>query len=334
MNVFKRIFATFLAFASLFISSVTKPNEKDGNFRVTSYVVADSIQSVERIYGEDFDIITDVILFGGASFNAKGKIEKRKTVLETALSNLRTVIGERNVKIFVNLLGPGALESHDDYVSEMNDQAKQHTLAFKSGVLEDNIVALLDEYDFDGVFFDYEYPLNTVNWGPFNRFLVRLDKKLGKKILGLAVVDWDIKLSLGSFMAVDRFEAMLYDGFDEEGRHATPETVRQLLKKMKIYSIPKEKLDVGLAFYARPTDRSAYWYDYASCCDRLDENGFYYDASVDKTFWFNRPSNIAETAAYALDEGYGGVMIWHYTCDFPSSDPRSLLNAVGNTVKK
>jgi len=334
VEALKRIIATVTAFLSLFVSTVLNPGGADKNeeFRVTSYIIASNIQDEKRLHEEDFDIITDVILFGCVSFNAKGEVETQKEILETALANLRSAIGERKVKIYVNLLGPGPLESHGDYNKDQADQGRQHTLAFKSGVLEDNIVALLEKYDFDGVFFDYEYPLNYINWTPFNQFLVRLDSKIGDKILGLAVTEWDIKLSLGSFMAIDRFEVMLYDVYDDEGRHATPQKVKELSKKLKLYSIPKEKLDFGLPFYARPTDKTAYWYDYASFCEGIDENGYYYDAGIEKTFWFNRPSDIAETTLYAIENDFGGVMIWHYNCDLPSSDSRSLLRAVGSTV--
>ncbi len=334
MTFIKRAVATFLAAISLFFSVVSNPGwgGKKENFRVTSYVVASRIQNENSLHSEDFDIITDVILFGCASFNAKGEVETQKAILETALSNLKTVIKNRNVKIHINLLGPGALENHNDFYENMADQGKQHTLAFKSGMLEDNIAALLEEYNFDGVFFDYEYPLNYKNWTPFNQFLVRLDGKIGNRVLGLAVSEWDIKLSLGSFMAVDRFEVMLYDVYDSEGRHATPQKVKELSENLKKYSIPKEKLDFGLPFYSKPTDRDAYWYAYADYCDRIDENGYYHDSYAGKTFWFNRPDDIAETTRFALDNDFGGVMIWHYSCDFSSDDSRSLLGAVGKTV--
>lgn len=334
MIAIKRAIATILAVLNLFFSVASKPGAGDEKkrFRVTSYVTANSVQNIGRLHTEDFDIITDVILFGCASFDSTGKVNVQKDVLETALSNLRSVIGERDVSIHVNLLGPGPLESHGDYTKDMRDQGKQHTKAFKSGVLEDNIIALVDEYDFDGVYFDYEYPLNYINWTPLNQFLVRLDSKLGEKILGLAVTEWDIKLSLGSYAAVDRFEVMLYDVYDKDGKHSTPETVKELSKKLRQYSIPAEKLDLGLPFYARPTDNDAYWYDYASFCEKLDENGFYYDSGLGKTFWFNRPADIAEKTRFAIEKDFGGVMIWHYSCDLPSSDSRSLLKAVGDTV--
>lgn len=338
MTAIKRIVATMLAAMSLFFSTFSNisgwKDAKNKKFRVTTYAVARSIQNENRLHSEDFNIITDVILFGCATFDSKGAVHEDEAVLQKALSNLRNVIGERNVKIHLNFWGPEPLESHNDVNKDLADQGKQHTLAFKSGVLEDNIIAILEKYDFDGVYFDYEYPLNYINWTPFNQFLVRLDAKLGKKILGLAVTEWDIKLSLGSYMAVDRFEVMLYDVYDDLGRHSTPEKTFELSKKLKLYSIPKEKLDFGLPFYARPTDKATYWYAYADFCNGIDENGYYYDDATGKTFWFNRPSDIAEKTQYAIDNGFGGVMIWHYSCDLPSSDSRSLLAAIENTIEK
>lgn len=334
MIAIKRAIATILAFLNLFFSFATRPGAGDEkkNFRVTSYVVASGVQDESRLHTEDFDIITDVILFGCASFDSAGNVNVQRSVLEKALSNLRNVIGERDVQIHVNLLGPGPLENYADFEEKMKSQGKQHTKAFKSGVLEDNIASLVDEYDFDGVYFDYEYPLNYVNWTPFNQFLVRLDAKLGERILGLAVAEWDIKLSLGSYAAVDRFEVMLYDVYDADGNHATTETVKELSKKLKQYSIPSNKLDLGLPAYARPTDKSEYWYEYAKYFDKLDKDGFYRDERLGKTFWFNRPAEIEEKTRFAIDNEFGGVMMWHYACDLPSSDPSSLLRAVGKTV--
>ena len=59
---------------------------------MTSYVTANSVQDIGRLYSEDFDIITDVILFGCASFDSTGEVNIQKNALEKALSNLRAVL--------------------------------------------------------------------------------------------------------------------------------------------------------------------------------------------------------------------------------------------------
>lgn len=336
MASINRIIATFMAFANLLLGSLGlagKPDSgREEKFRVTSYVVAQQVQDEKNVHSEDFDIITDVILFGCVTFNADGSLNIEEETMDTALKNLRAAIGDRNVKIHLNVLGPGPETEHADWNDSMLDQGRQHTNAFKSGVLEENLVSFVTDNGFDGLFFDYEYPLNYTNWTPFNQFLVRIDSLLGDKILGLAVTEWDTKLSLGSYLAVDRFEVMLYDVYDEDGKHSTVQKSEDLMRIFYKFLIPREKIDFGLPSYARPSDRDAYWYAYREYFDKLDENGWFYDENIDKKFWFNRPEDIAEKTQFALDEGLGGVMFWSYACDLPSSLPDSLLGAAGNAI--
>jgi GH18 family chitinase len=98
--------------------------------------------------------------------------------------------------------------------------------------------------------------------------------------------------------------------------------------------MPLDKVNIGLAFYSRPTDMSAYWYGYNGCYETMTEDGWYHCDDTDKDFWFNTPDVIAAKTDYAINHGYGGVMIWHYNCDLPSTHEGSLLRAVGETVEK
>ena len=85
---------------------ISSPDKKVENFKVTTYIRGDYIQEENSLYSEDFDIITDVILFECASFDNKGNIVYEKDKLETALKNIRNAIGERDINITLNLLGP------------------------------------------------------------------------------------------------------------------------------------------------------------------------------------------------------------------------------------
>ena len=322
-----------LIIANLFGITSLPFTEKAENFKVTTYVRGEYIQSKNSLYPEDFDIITDVILFECASFNSEGEVICNESLLETALANLRKTIGNRDVKITLNLLGPWGKTDSDVWEEQMEAQSEEHNKAFASGVLEDNIIAVLDKYDFDGVHFDYEYPLSSSAWHHFNNFLVSLDKKLGDYTLGVAGNDWNIKFSTAAIEAIDTFEIMLYDMVDEEGKHATYEDTVKAVQKVGIYGMPIEKVNVGLAFYSRPTDMSAYWYGYNGCYEGIDENGWYHCDDTDKDFWFNTPEVIRDKTEYAVNNGFGGVMIWHYSCDLPSSHEDSLLRAAGNAIK-
>lgn len=338
MNVFiDRIVAFFTALIT-FITGLFGLNFETGNkvddFRVTAYIRGDYVQTDESLHPEDFDIITDVILFECASFNSNGEVVYDENKLETALSNIRSAIGDRDVSVTLNLLGPWGNTDSDIWEEQMEAQSEEHNKAFTSGVLEDNIIAVLDKYDFDGVHFDYEYPISLKAWHYYNNFLVSLDKKLEEYTLGVAGNDWNIKFSTAAIAAIDTFELMTYDFVDSEGRHATFEGTAELVKKVGFYGMPAEKVNVGLPFYSRPTDMSAYWYGYNGCYEKIDENGWYHCENTDKDFWFNTPDVIEKKTAFAYNNGYGGVMIWHYNCDLPSSHEDSLLKAVSTAIKK
>lgn len=309
-------------------------DKKVDDFKVTTYIRGDYVQSPDSLYAEDFDIVTDVILFECASFNAEGEIVYDEVKLETALGNIRNAIGDRDVNITLNLLGPWGITDSDVWEEQMEAQSDEHNKAFTSGVLEDNIIEILDKYDFDGVHFDYEYPISAKAWRYYNKFLVSLDEKLGDYTLGVAGNSWNIKFTTAAIAAIDSFEIMSYDMIDDEGRHATYEDTVKLVQNVGIYGMPYDKVNVGLAFYSRPTDMSTYWYGYNGCYDGIDENGWYHCNDIDKDFWFNTPDVIAAKTEYAINHGFGGVMIWHYNCDLPSTHEDSLLRAAGETVEE
>lgn len=338
MSVFISQIIAFFTSLILFISGIFgintgSPDKKADNFRVTTYIRGEYVQNPNSVHPEDFEIVTDVILFECASFNAKGEIILNEPVLSTALKNIRDAIGSRNVHITLNLLGPGGVTSSDIWEEQMEAQSIEHNKAFTSGVLEDNIIEVLDKYGFDGVHFDYEYPISAKAWKYYNNFIVSLDKKLGDYSLGVASNAWNIKFSTAAIKAIDTFEIMLYDMIDSEGRHSTYDDTVKAVQKVGFYGLPLEKVNVGLAFYSRPTDMSAYWYGYSGCYQEIDENGWYHCDDTNKDFWFNTPDVIADKTEYALTNGFGGVMIWHYNCDLPSTHEASLLRAVGNTIK-
>lgn len=323
--------ALFMLIAGAFGIPVSEENRDD--FRVTTYIRADYVQSPDSLYSEDFDIITHVILFECADFDNQGNVVLATQKLECALDNVRAAIGERDVKITLNILGPRGQTDSDVWEDQMEAMAREHIKAFTSGVLEDNIIGVLEKYGFDGVHFDYEYPLSSEAFRAYNKFLVSLGKKLADRYtLGVAASDWNIKYSSAAISAVDTFEFMLYDFNDDEGRHSTCEGMTELVRKIGFYGIPLDKVNIGLPFYSRPTDMSAYWYGYNSCYGDIDKNGWYHCEDTDKDFWFNTPEVIQKKTQFALDNGYGGVMIWHYSCDLPSTHEDSLLRAVGKAV--
>ncbi len=310
--------------------------DKVENFRVTTYIRGDAIMYWGgELYKEDFDIVTDVILFECATFNSKGEIEYDTYKMETVLGAVREAIGERDIHLTLNLIGPSGNTDSDVWEEQMEAQSVEHNKAFESGALEDNIVAVLDKYDFDGVHFDYEYPISLKAWHYYNKFIVSLDKKLGENYtLGVAGNAWNIKFTNAAIQAIDTFELMTYDYVDEDGRHSTYENTLEQIRQLGLRGMLPEKVNVGIPFYSRPADMSAYWYGYNGCYDKMTEDGWYHGVETGKDFWLNTPEVVAQKTDYCIENGFGGVMIWHYNCDLPSTHQDSLLRAIGETVDK
>ncbi|MBQ5592604.1 MAG: glycoside hydrolase family 18 protein [Clostridia bacterium] len=314
--------------------SLNVTDKKVDDFKVTTYIRGDAVMYWGgEIYEEDFDIITDAIIFECATFNVRGEVEYDAEKMETVLERVRGAIGDRDVRLTLNLIGPWGNSDSDAYEDQMEAQSDEHNKAFESGVLEDNIVAVLERYDFDGVHFDYEYPLSLKAWHYYNRFLVSLDKRLGDDYtLGVAGNAWNIKFTNAAIEAIDTFELMSYDYIDEQGRHATYEDTLEQIHQLGLKGIPFYKVNVGIPFYSRPTDLSAYWYGYNGCYEKMTEDGWYHCDDIDKDFWFNTLEVVAQKTDYCIRNGFGGVMIWHYNCDLPSSHEDSLLRSIGETV--
>ncbi len=308
--------------------SLKQSDNKD--FRVTSYFVSQNIQSPGSINPDAFDVITDAIIFGCVTFNENAEITVDTSLLVPALVNLRNAIGDRNVNVYINILGPGSDGGISDWNEQMKNQGEKHSKVFKTKMLEGRIANLLDEYELDGIFFDYEYPVEMKYWNDFSRFLVRLDKTTDRKI-GIAVAHWDLGLSYSAIKAVDMVELMQYDLFDADGNHSSFKSAVDGFKAVRDYLLPREKVDLGVPFYGRPATGAGYWPPYNQYASNLN-----YDDSAETEqgkAYFNSWQTIYDKTAYAISRGLGGMMVWHYSCDVEFDDEYSLFSAMNECIE-
>lgn len=316
--------------------ATTKKSTEAKNFRVVSYLVANqSLNNYANIDKSHLKQQTDIIVFGIAGFNEDGTIWLDND-FSLRLNNIKKAMKATGSKarVHINLLGPGSKSTSNVWEDQMEDQAIRHSKAFATGKLEGNILNLLNKYKFDGVFFDYEYPLKKQYWSEFDSFLVKLDKKLGSKyIIGAAISPWNTKQTKAGIDVLDMVEVMSYDTWDDDGNHATFSQSKSDVIQMIIRGYDLSKMDLGIPFYARPTNHGAYWYAYNGDADRIDENGLCYDKATGLTFSYNTPSVVYEKTNWAIKRGMGGVMIWHYACDVSAKHSKSLFNAVEDAKK-
>lgn len=329
-------------------------DENESDFRVTSYIVADTIYDKANLDADSFNTITDVILFGVNVFDEAGQISYQdkeiggetipgKQVFDTALANLREVIGERKVSIYVNFLGPDAQTDSSDWDEQMKDKGQRHTKAFKNGGLAKYIGQFVKDHQLDGVFFDYEYPLKSAHAKAYSKFLVEMKQELGDKVLGAALADWNLNLTSKAYDSLDVIEVMAYDLFDSRGNHSGFNNSINTLANFKKKGIDFSKLDFGIPFYGRPKDSGAYWYNFYSESTALGKFKNYSSAATDKNGealpyadvgrYYNSPQLVFDKTAFAMNYGVGGVMVWHYSCDLAYSEDNSLFRSIGSAVE-
>ena len=328
MSVLQKIIAwlTALILSVTGASGITLRQKAD-NFRVTAYVVVRNAAEVETLDPSHFSQLTDIILMGAASFDPEGRVNLCGDFPDLIV-RMKALTGGVNVRTHLNILGPVAIEG-ETFQEQMFSQGERHRSAFESGVLEDNIRAVLEEFNLDGVAFDYEFPLEDIHKQAFGDFLVSLDKTLGDgHMICAALSGWNAGLPKDAIKAIDVAEVMCYDLWDGDGRHASMSVMQDVMKQMRKHGYKRSQLDAGLPFYARPTTEDAYWYDYKDYYDRIDEEGLATDENTGLTASFNTPEVIYEKTRWAIRNGYGGVMVWNYGNDVPADNEASLFNQI------
>lgn len=321
-------------------------DNKNKDFRVTSYLVCQWFYGNENIETEKMNSLTDIILFGVARFDENGEVYLQDLDINGELVSgdkiLKKVIEDvkganPNVKIHCNILGPDGTDS--------DDKEKLHSQAFVDydDVLIENILNLLKTYDFDGIFFDYEYPHKLKSIMDYSDFIVKLDSHLDDYILGAAFSHWSCNISKKAIEVLDRVEIMAYDNMGEFNSHAEFSTVGGALaiKDLEKRGYDLSKCDLGLPFYGRTHGGDEAWPSYAQIAPDLNNNPFKNvisksyltgDTSGNITTSFNGVQMIKDKTAFANDYGLGGVMVWHYTCDVSYESDMSLFKAVQSAL--
>ena len=332
------------------IKSIDVLNVKDNkndNFRITSYLVCQWFYGNESIDAEKMNTLTDIILFGVARFDENGNVYLQDLDIngemvkgDVIFKDIIKDIKETNpdAKIHCNILGPDGADS--------DDKEKLHSQAFidNSDALIENILELLETYSFDGIFFDYEYPYAKESIKDYSDFLVKLDSNLGDYILGAAFSHWSSNISKDAIEVLDRVEIMSYDNMTEYNSHAEFATVggAMAVKDFIKNGYDLSKCDLGLPFYGRTHGGEEAWPSYAQIAGDLENNPFkntiaksYMNGvtSSDIVTSFNGVQMIKDKTAFANDYGLGGVMVWHYTCDVDYESDLSLFKAVQTALE-
>ena len=321
------------------------------SFGVTAYAVTDTILSPDSIDPTHLQVISDFILFGAVTFDETGKLSYNeftldgKTIsgqeaLKIAIDNIRAVESSSEPAIYINLLGPDG---------DVDTKEEKHNQVFEehADTLIAEIQNLLNTFDVDGVAFDYEYPYKNSGWKAYSKFLVALDKAIPDKKISISLAPWGGKLTDDAKAAVDNYEWMSYDLFDDDGYHAPFSVATDTADFLNSNGYDLEKSALGLPFYGRPTDKSEIWTNYYECAERLGKYGNLDTAPLKTTLleggetteetvttprYLNSYQMVFDKAAFAYDYGFSGMMVWHYACDAKADTGLSLFEAIAEAI--
>lgn len=191
-----------------------------------------------------------------------------------------------------------------------------------------NILAVVEEYDLDGVDVDWEYPDAGPSAQNYAMLMRELRNALPEGLLLTAAVP-----ALGSnadnflpqtFADVDFLNVMVYDG-DHGAGHSPYRYAVDSLAYWSAQGLPKEKTVLGVPFYAHPgpvTYRKLVKEDpTAAQRDSMEYSG--------ATVYYNGIPTIIEKTKLAMQKA-SGVMFW--TLEGDTTDETSLIKAIYDTA--
>ncbi|RAV98462.1 glycosyl hydrolase family 18 protein [Pseudochryseolinea flava] len=238
-----------------------------------------------------------------------------------------------HVKVLVSICGGGSsldATMRARYFTLIDDN---HRASFVS-----KIVQYLNDHDLDGIDLDLEGP--AIN-GDYGKFVADLKQSLPAGKLMTAALS---HLNNGDMVAsetvqlFDFLNIMAYDSTgpwnpSAPGQHASYEfAVTSLNWWVTHKGLQKEKAILGVPFYGYGFGADANeGVSYAQILTRFGSEAQNRDASGN-TIYYNGVPTITKKTQYVIDEGYGGIMIWQLAQDRPTSDSKSLLRNIYNTV--
>lgn len=172
MSIITKVFSFFMSLLLTLLGTTgLTVSQRAKALRVVAYIIAENAAMMEAVDESHLDGLTDIILIGSlGGFDNTGRVNLSGD-FDRIIDVAREKIGERPIRLHLNLNGPWAT-ANGTFEENMFAQGEEHRKAFESGVLEENIHSVLEQYDLDGVFFDYEFPVAQEHKDAFSKFLV------------------------------------------------------------------------------------------------------------------------------------------------------------------
>lgn len=194
------------------------------------------------------------------------------------------------------------------------------------------IQEILQQYNFDGVDLDFEWPGNATEYDNYSKAIVKMRQVLGKNVFfTVSLHPTSFRISTEAIAAVDFISYQCYG----------PSTVRFPIQQFKDdakaatdYGIPKKKLIMGVPFFGT-TGKAGEQIGYFDMVTEggltdpsLDQIAYTDKVGITKEYVFNGQNTIREKVKYTCENKLGGIMSWDLATDVPVTDSKSLLKVV------
>jgi chitinase len=271
---------------------------------------------------------------------------------DSAIKNLRTMVAKAQKHDTKVILAVGGWfhinggESYDYFKTAISNP----TLRTK---LVNELTSIVDREKLDGIDIDFEHPRSKADAESLAAFTKELSDQLhprGKELsvavyakvhAGTGTVTDFVVYQPEMFQDVDHVNIMAYDGQWDGGYNAanlspypfTEKIVNYWAELFEKHNLEKEKLVLGVPFYAQPEDASIKQVSYAAIINNNPENATNDTVNMNgTTYHYNGVTTIQKKTSLALDYGFGGMMLWEAGHD--SSGPYSLTAAIFEELTK
>jgi chitinase len=294
----------------------------------------------------DYDKLTHVI-FSFAHPTKDGRLLMNG---EPALKNLRKMVAKAHKHDTKAILAIGGWyhinggESYDYFKAAITNTKARTTLI-------NELVNITEREKLDGIDIDFEHPRSREDAKNLALFTKALSIKLHKadKELSIAVNAKvhsvagteinNVVYNSSMFQHVDHVNIMAYDGQWDGTYNAANLSPYSYNENIVNYwtnlfeqnNISKEKLVLGVPFYAQPEDPSIKQISYETIINKDPANAQKDTVKLNgTTYHYNGAKTVQKKTKLALDHGFGGMMLWEAGHD--SKSEHSLTSSISEVL--
>ncbi|MFC3198940.1 glycosyl hydrolase family 18 protein [Parapedobacter deserti] len=245
------------------------------------------------------------------------------------VAQLVNVAHQEGIRVFFSI-GGGSPPAHLEQLLASSEGCTK---------LVDGIAGVLERYGFDGVDIDLENALINEHYAPFVASVAKSVRPMGKLVTA-ALARWNADQIADETLAhYDFINIMSYDAtgpwnLDNPGPHSPYQmAVDDFMYFNQTRGVAASRLFIGLPFYGYGfgpgAPESIYYRDIVA---RWPEGASKDEISLPAggKIYYNGMPTIRQKTQFALENGAGGVMIWHLLHD--AENEWSLLHTIQETI--